>query len=94
MKYSYGGHYGPAFYDYFYEQNERIISGEIPGTALKMNSLIIINGVVSELIQAPYYPDFAMYVLDSSQARHLCCCLFRLQNFDAAQRQKRVCKQI
>lgn len=57
---SYGGHYGPAFYDYFYEQNEKIVSGQIPGTALKMNSLVIINGIISELIQAPYYPEFAV----------------------------------
>lgn len=58
--FSYGGHYGPAFFDYFYEQNEKIISGEVPGTALQMNSLMIINGIVSELVQAPQYPEFAM----------------------------------
>lgn len=57
---SYGGHTGPRFLDYFHEQNERIISGEIPGTALKINSLLIINGIISMLVQAPYYPIFAV----------------------------------
>lgn len=38
------------------------MSGEIPGVALKMNSLLIINGIISELIQAAYYPEFAMQV--------------------------------
>lgn len=33
---SYGGHYGPQFYDYFYEQNELIASGEQQGVALRM----------------------------------------------------------
>jgi hypothetical protein len=51
---------GPAFYDYFYEQNELITAGTIPGTPLRMDSLMIINGIVDEYIQAPYYPEFAM----------------------------------
>ena len=42
---SYGGHYGPSFYDYFYEQNELIASGEQEGVALRMDSLGIINGL-------------------------------------------------
>jgi hypothetical protein len=33
---SYGGHYGPQFYDYFYEQNELISSGQQQGVALRM----------------------------------------------------------
>jgi hypothetical protein len=41
---SYGGHYGPAFYHYFYTQNELIRNGTIPGYALNFNSLGIGNG--------------------------------------------------
>lgn len=51
---SYGGHYGPAFYDYFYQQNEMITSGEQSGIALKMDTLGIINGIIDSLIQTPY----------------------------------------
>lgn len=45
---SYGGHYGPAFYDYFYQQNAAISNGSIPGYALEMDTLGIINGIVDE----------------------------------------------
>ena len=58
---SYGGHYGPSFYDYFYEQNAMIQSGEQSGVALRMDSLGIINGIIDSLIQTPYYPEFARY---------------------------------
>lgn len=51
---SYGGHYGPAFYDYFYEQNELIANGTTAGIELNFNSLTIINGIINEYIQAPY----------------------------------------
>ncbi|KAB8346155.1 hypothetical protein FH972_023201 [Carpinus fangiana] len=57
---SYGGHYGPAFYDHFYKQNERVRNNEIPGYLLNMNSLLIINGIINEKIQVPYYPEFAV----------------------------------
>lgn len=36
---SYGGRYGPSFYDYFYKQNELIKDGTISGIELNMNSL-------------------------------------------------------
>ena len=58
---SYGGHYGPAFFDYFQTQNAAIESGAISGKALNFNSLGIGNGIINELIQAPYYPEFARY---------------------------------
>ena len=58
---SYGGHYGPTFFDYFYQQNELIASGRRRGVALKMDTLGIINGVIDELIQTPYFPEFARY---------------------------------
>ncbi|CAJ2502451.1 Uu.00g098450.m01.CDS01 [Anthostomella pinea] len=56
---SYGGHYGPAFYRYFYEQNELVKNGTVPGVELEMHTLGIINGVVSGRLQMPYYPEFA-----------------------------------
>ncbi|KAK5164759.1 uncharacterized protein LTR77_009422 [Saxophila tyrrhenica] len=58
---SYGGHYGPAFYDYFYQQNELIGSGEQSGVHLNMDTLGIINGIIDSLIQTPYYPEFARF---------------------------------
>ena len=58
---SYGGHYGPTFYDYFYQQNEAIANGSQAGVPLRMDTLGIINGIISEYIQAPYYAEFARY---------------------------------
>lgn len=58
---SYGGHYGPSFYSYFYEQNELIRNGSVKGTPLVFDTLGIINGIVDQAIQAPYYPEFAVH---------------------------------
>ena len=57
---SYGGHYGPSFYNYFYEQNALIANGSISGTPLIFDTLGIGNGLISESIQAPHYPEFAV----------------------------------
>ncbi|CAK47097.1 uncharacterized protein An16g09010, partial [Aspergillus niger] len=57
---SYGGHYGPAFFNHFYEQNSKIASGEVNGVQLNFNSLGIINGIIDAAIQADYYADFAV----------------------------------
>ncbi|GAP84531.1 putative carboxypeptidase s1 protein [Rosellinia necatrix] len=57
---SYGGHYGPAFYKYFYDQNGLIKNGSVKGVELSMHSLGIINGIISASIQTPYYPEFAV----------------------------------
>ena len=57
---SYGGHYGPSFYDYFYMQNQAILNGTINGTYLNFDTLGIGNGIIDEYIQAPYYPEFAV----------------------------------
>ncbi|PYH72403.1 S10 family peptidase [Aspergillus vadensis CBS 113365] len=57
---SYGGHYGPAFFNHFYEQNSKIANGEVNGVQLNFNSLGIINGIIDAAIQANYYPDFAV----------------------------------
>ncbi|KAI0206774.1 Alpha/Beta hydrolase protein [Astrocystis sublimbata] len=56
---SYGGHYGPAFYKYFYDQNELIKNESIKGVELEMHTLGIINGIISAKIQMPYYYEFA-----------------------------------
>jgi carboxypeptidase C (cathepsin A) len=56
---SYGGHYGPTFYRYFYDQNEAIANGSASGKYFNFNSLLIINAIIDEYIQAPYYPIFA-----------------------------------
>lgn len=58
---SYGGHYGPSFFRYFYDQNSLITNGTIPGVELSMHTLGIINGMISERIQAPYYPEMAFH---------------------------------
>ncbi|KAH8722788.1 Alpha/Beta hydrolase protein [Phaeosphaeriaceae sp. PMI808] len=57
---SYGGHYGPGFYNYFYQQNQAIRNGSVKGVELQMDTLGIINGIIDEQIQAPYYPEFAV----------------------------------
>ena len=57
---SYGGHYGPAFFDYFYQQNMAISNGTVNGTYLNFDTLGIGNGIIDEYIQAPYYPEFAV----------------------------------
>lgn len=57
---SYGGHYGPAFYNHFYKQNELVRNSTLAGYLLNMNSLLIINGIINEKIQAPHYPQMAV----------------------------------
>lgn len=57
---SYGGHYGPAFYNYFYEQNQLVADGTIDGIELRMNALGIGNGIIDEATQVPFYPEFAV----------------------------------
>ncbi|KAK7546083.1 Alpha/Beta hydrolase protein [Phyllosticta citricarpa] len=57
---SYGGHYGPAFFNYFYEQNEKIANGTSSGIQLNFNSLGVINGIIDEYTQAPHFPEFAL----------------------------------
>ncbi|TVY22284.1 Carboxypeptidase S1-like protein [Lachnellula hyalina] len=57
---SYGGHYGPSFYSHFMDQNAAIANGTQNGTQLVMDTLGIINGIIDEKIQAPYYPEFAV----------------------------------
>ncbi|KAI9708649.1 MAG: hypothetical protein M1820_003867 [Bogoriella megaspora] len=57
---SYGGHYGPAFFNYFYDQNQAIANGSASGVELNFNTLGLGNAIIDEYIQAPYYPEFAV----------------------------------
>ena len=57
---SYGGHYGPSFFNYFYDQNQAIANGSAQGVQLEMHTLGIGNGIYDEGIQAGYYPEFAV----------------------------------
>ncbi|KAF2852517.1 alpha/beta-hydrolase [Plenodomus tracheiphilus IPT5] len=57
---SYGGHYGPAFSSYFYNQNLKISNGSMPGYPIAFNSLGIINGIIDESVQSAHYPEFAV----------------------------------
>ena len=57
---SYGGHYGPSFFNYFYDQNQAIANGTASGIQLTFDTLGIGNGIVDEAIQAPYYAEFAV----------------------------------
>jgi carboxypeptidase C (cathepsin A) len=58
---SYGGHYGPAFFHFFQEQNERIANGtsEHPGAhPLHLDTLGIVNGAIDWAILAEACIDF------------------------------------
>ncbi|RAL68547.1 hypothetical protein DID88_007273 [Monilinia fructigena] len=60
---SYGGKYGPAFATIWEEQNAKRANGTLSQSKtieIKLKSLGIINGCVDDMIQAPYYPDFAV----------------------------------
>ena len=46
--------------DYIYNQTQLIKSGKKKGTPIEFGSLVIINGIIDEAIQAPYYPEFAV----------------------------------
>lgn len=61
---SYGGRYGPAFFSYFEEQNQKIENGTWNGTAgenyvLNLDTLILINSCVDRQVMYPYYPHMA-----------------------------------
>jgi carboxypeptidase C (cathepsin A) len=59
---SYGGHYGPAFANFFGAQNEKRQYGEISSNStleINLESLGILNGLVDVAIQAEFWPKFA-----------------------------------
>jgi carboxypeptidase C (cathepsin A) len=42
---SYSGHWGPTFYDYFDQQNQRILNGSVDGVLLEFGTLGLVNPV-------------------------------------------------
>ncbi|KAK5999087.1 Serine carboxypeptidase B [Cladobotryum mycophilum] len=57
---SYGGHYGPIFYDYFYNQSQEIRDGKAKGIELNFESLGVGNGIFDYKVQAPYYLKYSV----------------------------------
>jgi carboxypeptidase C (cathepsin A) len=47
---SYGGHYGPAFFNYFYEQNAAIANGTSKGKFFDFNALGIVSTSICSFI--------------------------------------------
>lgn len=59
---SYGGKFGPVFASYFEQQNNAIVNGQLPSNEtlqIKLQSVGILNGLIDDLIQDRYYPEFA-----------------------------------
>lgn len=56
---SYGGHYGPAFADYFDEQNAAITTGSVSGENVRLVALGVNDGLFDSLIQERSYIDYA-----------------------------------
>ncbi|KAM5341340.1 hypothetical protein ACJ41O_014371 [Fusarium nematophilum] len=54
---SFGGHWGPAFFTYFSEQNEKLDESS-PGRKLEMKSLGIVNGIVEPQVQTRHLLEF------------------------------------
>lgn len=50
---------GPAFFNYSQVMNNAISSGSMNATKLTMGSLLIINGILDEAVQAPFFPIMA-----------------------------------
>lgn len=58
---SYGGHYGPGFFRFFQDQNERIADGsskEKGGHYLHLDTLGIVNGLVDMVLQGEEWIRF------------------------------------
>lgn len=57
---SYGGHWGPVFFNYFRKQNDLIAKDSSSQKInLDLGTLTIINGIIDYKTQAPFYPQFA-----------------------------------
>lgn len=57
---SYGGHYGPSFYNYFQQRNREIKNGTIPGYELSFNTLGLVNPIIDSATQQEAYYEFAV----------------------------------
>lgn len=59
---SYGGHYGPNFFKFFQEQNQKILNGTIKENGTKyihLDTLGVVNGLLDDAIQFPFYVETA-----------------------------------
>jgi carboxypeptidase C (cathepsin A) len=61
---SYGGRYGPAFFSFFEEQNQKIENGTWNGTdgenfVLNLDTLVLINSCIDRQVMYPLYPHMA-----------------------------------
>lgn len=64
---SYGGTYGPGFFSFFQQQNERIANGTLEGRHLHLDTLGIINGAIDWVILAESLIDFPYNNVSVSQ---------------------------
>ena len=48
---SYGGHFGPTFFDFFAEQNQKIADGVIEGYKMHLDNLGIVSGMLDVVTQ-------------------------------------------
>lgn len=53
---SYGGHWGPAFFNKFRKETEALGADEAP---FEIGSLMIVNGITDALVQYPSFPLFS-----------------------------------
>ncbi|KAE8153211.1 Alpha/Beta hydrolase protein [Aspergillus avenaceus] len=69
---SYGGHYGPAVFRFFQEQNGRIADGTVDGQYLHLDTLGIINGLIDTVVQGeayitwPYNNTYGLQIFNQS----------------------------
>ncbi|KAK7192631.1 hypothetical protein DPSP01_006571 [Paraphaeosphaeria sporulosa] len=59
---SYGGHYVPAYANYFAEQNERLAAKNCTSEAeiqIPIDTVGLVNACIDHSIQTPFYPEFA-----------------------------------
>lgn len=84
---SYGGIYGPVFAETFEEKNQQRENGTLSKNntlEIVLESLGIIQGLVEEEIQTPYYPQFAFNNTYGIQAITQADALDALSQFNAA----------
>ncbi|GME47819.1 alpha beta-hydrolase [Neofusicoccum parvum] len=97
---SYGGKYGPTFARLFEEQNAKRENGTLPkpGTVeIKLTSLGIINGIIDELIQAPYYAHFGnnnTYGIEAFDTTNKLNLLYAFSKPDGCSDQIKACRNI
>lgn len=57
---SYGGHWGPVFFNHFRKENDLDADNRAPGQiGLNIGTLLVIQGLVDYKTQSPSYPRFA-----------------------------------